>query len=432
LSKAASGRGIAIYGATGITVSGNTIRQTWDAGILVGAVGGSIAGTSTLYPYQITISNNTVSGPFGNGVSTTAGIYLSFTRSVSVVGNTVYNSPTDGISVGSVGRDIKISNNDVARVTGRGIVLSQLSSTDARLLLELWTNLGDTAPTRAGISKITLANNVIRNTAAGNGISIEGESTFRTFDNVISSNEVYSAVGTFGLSGRGILSFYSNNSIITGNRVDSTSDDGIRVANSSNAVVNNNNVSNAGAVGISLVISTNSVASGNFVILSGGVGIYSDPGSSSNLVTGNQSTANSGLQVSVDNSISNTTSAFNNLGVDYAVGYGASGPLLDFPSGLYIGGSLANQLFKRIAVFTAVENPSSIPANTCSVRALSATGAGTSDVLVSVTKPTAQAGLSFTPVNIGSIGSANVNFCNNTSSPIVPTAGETYTFVVLH
>ena len=53
------------------------------------------------------------------------------------------------------------------------------------------------------------------------------------------------------------------------------------------------------------------------------------------------------------------------------------------------------------------------------------------DVLIAASKPTEQEGLSVTPGHVIGTNTLSVNFCNNSASPLTPTAGETYQFVVV-
>lgn len=52
------------------------------------------------------------------------------------------------------------------------------------------------------------------------------------------------------------------------------------------------------------------------------------------------------------------------------------------------------------------------------------------DYVTGVSKPTTQAGLSIGNTRVAANGSVAITFVNSTGSPIVPTAGEVYTFNV--
>ena len=83
-----------------------------------------------------------------------------------------------------------------------------------------------------------------------------------------------------------------------------------------------------------------------------------------------------------------------------------------------------------IIVVTSVQSPASVGANTTAEQLLAVTGILSTDVVVGVSKPTAQAGLGIVGWRVSSAGHIGVTFANDTASPIVPTATETYTFVI--
>jgi hypothetical protein len=86
----------------------------------------------------------------------------------------------------------------------------------------------------------------------------------------------------------------------------------------------------------------------------------------------------------------------------------------------------------KYARYTATLSPSQVAANTCASQSFSSiTGISSSDILIAISKPTEQAGLSVTPGHVTGTGMATINFCNNTGSPITPTASETYQLVVV-
>ena len=86
----------------------------------------------------------------------------------------------------------------------------------------------------------------------------------------------------------------------------------------------------------------------------------------------------------------------------------------------------------RFAYYQATESPSSVVGNTCAAQTFTnVTGISyPGDILIFVNKPSEQAGLSVTPGHVTANNTAKLNFCNNTSSTITPTAGESYTFGV--
>jgi hypothetical protein len=93
-----------------------------------------------------------------------------------------------------------------------------------------------------------------------------------------------------------------------------------------------------------------------------------------------------------------------------------------------IGGGSTLTKYSRIAVTLS---PAAVSANSCAAQSFTVTGLSASDILISVTKPTEQAGLMFTKGHVTATDTATVNFCNVTASPITPTASESYSFVVV-
>jgi hypothetical protein len=83
----------------------------------------------------------------------------------------------------------------------------------------------------------------------------------------------------------------------------------------------------------------------------------------------------------------------------------------------------------RLGKLTATISPAQVAANTCAEQTFTVTGVATGDV-VDVNKPSAQAGLSVPNVRASAANQVGINFCNNTASPITPTASETYLFFV--
>lgn len=76
-----------------------------------------------------------------------------------------------------------------------------------------------------------------------------------------------------------------------------------------------------------------------------------------------------------------------------------------------------------------VISPASVAANTTVEQTFTLTGVQAGDV-VSITKPTTQAGLGIGNARVTAANTVGITFINDTGSPIVPTAGETYTVEV--
>lgn len=108
---------------------------------------------------------------------------------------------------------------------------------------------------------------------------------------------------------------------------------------------------------------------------------------------------------------------------------GSTDATMQFPTGLTVG---SGNGLSRYARYTATESPSSVAAHTCAAQTFSnVTEAQSGDVLIAVNKPTEQAGLSVTPGHVTGTNTLTVNFCNDTSSSITPTASQSYNFVVV-
>lgn len=76
-------------------------------------------------------------------------------------------------------------------------------------------------------------------------------------------------------------------------------------------------------------------------------------------------------------------------------------------------------------------SPASVAANTTAEQIFAVPNIRATDVVVDVTKPSAQAGLGIVGSRVSSAGNVGITFSNNTASPIVPTAAEVYQFMVM-
>ncbi len=89
-------------------------------------------------------------------------------------------------------------------------------------------------------------------------------------------------------------------------------------------------------------------------------------------------------------------------------------------------GASSNMLVLGVNVGTL----SSVGANTTAEQTVAVSGLLASDVIVGVSKPTAQAGLGIVGQRVSSAGNIGITFSNNTGSGIVPTASEVYKVTV--
>ena len=81
---------------------------------------------------------------------------------------------------------------------------------------------------------------------------------------------------------------------------------------------------------------------------------------------------------------------------------------------------------KRFIAYSQALTPASVAANTTAEETFTVTGLATTDALLSVIKPTAQAGLGIVGIRISATNTLGITFSNNTVVPIVPTAAEAY------
>ena len=76
-------------------------------------------------------------------------------------------------------------------------------------------------------------------------------------------------------------------------------------------------------------------------------------------------------------------------------------------------------------------SPASVGANTTAEQTIAFSGVLSTDIIVGVSKPTAQAGLGLVGWRVPSAGNVAFTYVNDTASPITPTASETYTIEVV-
>jgi hypothetical protein len=100
----------------------------------------------------------------------------------------------------------------------------------------------------------------------------------------------------------------------------------------------------------------------------------------------------------------------------------------DFPAGSVFGNGT---VLARYARYTSYLTPAPVPANTCVAQAFTVRGLLKGDVLIGVSKPSEQKGLTIAPGHVERADSVAVNFCNVTNVPITPSPQEEYDFVVV-
>ena len=94
------------------------------------------------------------------------------------------------------------------------------------------------------------------------------------------------------------------------------------------------------------------------------------------------------------------------------------------------GGTDSGTWTSMFVTYSQALSPSIVAANTTAEQTFTVTGLTTSNIPISVIKPTAQAGLGIVGFRISGANTLAITFSNNTGSGITPTASETYKIVV--
>lgn len=84
----------------------------------------------------------------------------------------------------------------------------------------------------------------------------------------------------------------------------------------------------------------------------------------------------------------------------------------------------------ELQIVSVALTPSAVGANTTAQQTFTVTGVKVGDVVISVEKPSHQAGLGIVGWRVTAADTVGITFSNNTGAGITPTAGETYDFVV--
>lgn len=85
----------------------------------------------------------------------------------------------------------------------------------------------------------------------------------------------------------------------------------------------------------------------------------------------------------------------------------------------------------RLRYHTATLSPAAVAADTTAEQIFAYPNVRLDDMVLSVNKPTAQAGLGIVGVRVSSEGNIGITFSNNTAAPITPTASQVYTIATL-
>jgi hypothetical protein len=83
-------------------------------------------------------------------------------------------------------------------------------------------------------------------------------------------------------------------------------------------------------------------------------------------------------------------------------------------------------LYRKIKTYTVTLSPALVGNATVAEQTFPVTGVLATDVVLSVVKPTAQAGLGIAGARVPSAGNVAISFVNPTAAGITPTAAEAY------
>lgn len=93
-------------------------------------------------------------------------------------------------------------------------------------------------------------------------------------------------------------------------------------------------------------------------------------------------------------------------------------------------GAASGDWTSMLVTYSQALSPAIVAANTTAEQTFTISGLATTNIPLSVIKPTAQAGLGIVGFRISATDTLAITFSNNTASGITPTAAETYKVVV--
>jgi hypothetical protein len=85
---------------------------------------------------------------------------------------------------------------------------------------------------------------------------------------------------------------------------------------------------------------------------------------------------------------------------------------------------------QSLSVVTVTLSPAAVAINTTAEQTFTVPGVLASDVLLSVSKPTAQAGLGVVGWRVSALNTVGITFSNVTAASITPTASQSYTLLL--
>lgn len=96
---------------------------------------------------------------------------------------------------------------------------------------------------------------------------------------------------------------------------------------------------------------------------------------------------------------------------------------------LYIGTDQYVSPIRGLYKFATLLSPVLVAANTTAEQLLTVPGLKVGDIILSINKPTAQAGLGIVGARVSAANTLAVTFVNDTAGGLTPTAAETYQIV---
>lgn len=86
---------------------------------------------------------------------------------------------------------------------------------------------------------------------------------------------------------------------------------------------------------------------------------------------------------------------------------------------------------KNVKVLDATLSPAAVATATSAEQSFTVAGLGVNDIVLTVVKPTAQAGIGIVGFRISAADTLRITFNNHSTGSITPTASEVYKIVVL-
>lgn len=90
----------------------------------------------------------------------------------------------------------------------------------------------------------------------------------------------------------------------------------------------------------------------------------------------------------------------------------------------------AGSLIRGLISIPTTLSPAAVPAGTIAEQTFPVPGLAAGDIVISINKPSAQAGLAVAGWRVSATGALGLTFANASVAPITPTAGETYQVLI--